>query len=272
MFIKRKGIVPLVIVLIVALGLLGGTALGYKFREPIKKAIQGKTTAEEIKDAVNQEINQLQTGKDKFELEGVATNVDTSLKMITVKIKSSTNSIKELRLSETPITLTDLTQIIFGSKEDLKIADIPINSQVHVDGTISDGKLTATKIIIQKEDIDEGKNADKEFKIHGVVKVVNTDNLIVTVSSSNNTLKDHKGLDVTLIVVSSTVMEKDHLAIKLTDIKAGDEIRAEGTIETNDVFTASKIEVKVSEEGQELKENQGNNFNKDKEKKQGNQD
>src|SRR3989304_10198021 len=122
MFKKNKGIAPIVIVLIVAMGLIGGTAVGYEFREPIKKAIKGKTTNDEIKDAVDKAKEELESGKNKFELEGITTSVDASAKSITVKIKSSTDSIKEMRLSETPITVSDTAKISSGSTKDLKIA------------------------------------------------------------------------------------------------------------------------------------------------------
>ena len=110
---KSKGVAPVVIVLLIALGLIGGAAAGYEFREPIKKALQGKSTADEIKDAENAIKNELGSGK--FELEGVTTEVNAAGKQITVKIKSSTDSIKDLRLSEAPIAISDTADIIFGS-------------------------------------------------------------------------------------------------------------------------------------------------------------
>src|SRR3990172_8672618 len=264
---KSKAIAPVLVVLLVAAGLLGGTALGFEFREPIKKAILGKTTTEEIKLAVESELQKLQAGKSKFELEGTAASVDVNSKTIVVKIKSSTSSIKELRLTEAPILVSDEAKIIFGAKEDLKIADIPINSQVHVGGTLSDGKLTATKIIIQKEDADEGKNANKEFEIRGTVKTVNDGNIVVTVSSARKSLNSRRGQDVTIKVTSTTVIEKNEATIVISDIKVSDEVEVEGVIEANDVFIASKIEVKVEEEAGELegeeeqKGSQGNQGN-----------
>ena len=170
-------------------------------------------------------------------------------------------------MTEAPILVSDEAKIIFGAKEDLKIADIPINSQVHVGGTLSDGKLTATKIIIQKEDVDEGKNANKEFEIRGTVKTVNDGNIVVTVSSARKSLNSRRGQDVTIKVTSTTVIEKNEATIVISDIKVSDEVEVEGVIEANDVFIASKIEVKVEEEAGELegeeeqKGSQGNQGN-----------
>ena len=251
----KKGIAPVVIVLIVALGLAAGATAGYTFREQIKKAVKGKTTQDEINDAVNAE----KLGQSKFELEGVTTEVDAGTKVINVKIKSSTDSIKELRLSDAPIAVSDTADITFGSTKDLKIADIPINAQVHVGGTIKDGALTATKVIIQKEDADENGKAEKDrFAVGGIVKEVGSNKLVVTVATANKLAKDQKGKDLTIKVDSSTTIEKGDSAITLSDIKADDNVQVTGTIVSSE-YIASKIEVKVQEKAGELEatENQG---------------
>lgn len=248
----KKGIAPVLIVILIAVGLIGGAAAGYEFREPIKKAIQGKSTSEEVSDAVENAKDEIAKGKDKFELEGVTIDVDSANKKITVKIKSSTDSIKEMRLSETPITLTDTTKIKSGSEDALKIADIPINAQVHVGGTISEGVLTATKVEIQKDDIDETGNAEKtDFIIGGTVKSTGASSIIVTVATANKLAKDQKGKDLTIKVDSSTVIEKSHSSIKLADLKAGDTVQIKGVIDATN-YIAAQIKVKVQEEAGEL--------------------
>ena len=263
MILKRRGIVPIVVVLIVGLGLIGGTALGYTFREQIKKTVQGKTTQDEINEAVSKE----KLGQDKFELEGITTEVDASAKTISVKIKSSTNSIKELRLSETSITISDTATIISGSTKDLKLADIPINAQVHVGGTIKDGKLSATNVIIQKEDVGENGQAEKtHFAVGGVVKEVKSDSIVVTVSTANKLAKDQKGQDLTIQVNSSNTIEKGDTTIALSDIKVNDSVQVTGVI-ANTNYVASNIEVKVKEEAGVLEETQTNTNTKN----QGNQ-
>lgn len=251
---KLKGIAPLVIILLVALGLAGGAAAGYEFREPIKKLVKGQTTAEEIKQAVEAEAAKLAAGKSKFELEGVATTVDTAAKIVTVKIKSSTNSIKELRLSETPVIITDTTKIISGSTENLKIADIPINSQVHVAGTIGkEGQLTGTRVVIQKDDASDSAKEATTFMVFGTVKSVASDSVTVTVAAANKSAKEQKGKDLEIKVAAATAIEKNHAAIALSDIKANDRVKVEGSFE-NSVYTASKIEVKVEEKATEIEE------------------
>lgn len=253
MFSKRRGIAPLIIILIVALGLVGGTATGYGLRENFKKILSGKTTAEEIKQKIDDEIARIEASKSKFELEGTAVSVDINSKILTVKIKSSTDSIKELRLSETPIVVSNSVKISFGDKQDLKISDIPINSKVHVDGTTISGKLTATKIVIQKEDVDESGNSEKkDFSLGGTVKEIGPNSIMVTVSTTNKLAKDQKGKDLTVKVDSATLIEKGDISIALSDIKVNDSIRIEGIVNSSD-YIASKIEVKVAEQGEELR-------------------
>ncbi len=248
----KKGIAPVLIVILVAVGLIGGAAAGYEFREPIKKAIQGKSTSEEINSAVEDAKDEIAKGKDKFELEGVTTDVDSSGKKITVKIKSSTDSIKEMRLSDTPITLTDVTKIKSGSEDTLKIADIPINAQVHVGGTISDGVLTATKVEIQKDDVGENGNVEKtDFIVGGTVKSTGASSIIVTVATANKLAKDQKGKDLTIKVDSLTIIEKGHSSINLADLKAGDTVQIKGVIDATN-YIAAQIKVKVQEEAGEL--------------------
>lgn len=246
----QKGIAPLVVILLIVLGLLGGTTAGYEFREPIKKMIKGQTTADEIKEAVSSETAKLEAGKSKFELEGVATSVDVTNKILTVKIKSSTSSIKEMRLSETPIAVLDTVQITNGSNTKATISDIPINSKVHVGGTIKEGKLTATTVIIQKESALE--KAGDNFVIGGTVKEVGDNKLVVTVKTANAKVKDQKGTDATIVATVGTVIQKGETNIALSEIKVGDEVKIEGYLA--DILTANKIEVKVKEQATELKE------------------
>lgn len=250
---KFKGIAPLLVILIVAAGLVGGTAAGYGMREKIKKAFNGKTTADEIQEAIDEEITKLD--KDKFELEGVVASVDVSASKITVKIKSSTNSIKELRLSETPVEINSATKISFNSEQNLKIGDIPINSQVHVGGTLSDGKLTAAKVIVQKEDASEGQGErkNKEFEIGGAIKAVEAGQIVVGVTSASRSANSQKGKDLTIKITSSTMIEKNNQSIEVLSLEVDDQIEVEGIVE-NDVYTASKIEVSVEEEAGELEE------------------
>lgn len=265
MFVKHKAITSTVVALLVSLGLLGGAGTGYVFREPIKKAVQGKTTTDEINDAVTDAKNEDALGKSKFELEGIAASVDATNNIVTVKIKSSTNSIKELRLSETPIAVTETTAISMGDTKEMKIADVPIDSQVHVGGTIKDGKLTAAKIIIQKESglEKEGNN----FSLGGTVKEVGTSDLTVTVKTANKKSKDKKGTDLKITVDSNTVIEKGEAVMALSEIKVGDTVQVTGVIES-DNFTASKIEVKIIEEAGTLEEDDADNGNSENKNKQ----
>lgn len=257
---RSKGIAPLIIVLIIALVLVGGTAVGYGFREPIKKVLSGQTSAEELKVALDKEVAKLNQGKDKFELEGVVTAVNVAGKEITVKIKSSTNSIKELRLSEAPVSVSETAEIQFGDKKDLKIGDIPIDSQVHAGGTINDSKLIATKIIVQKEDVEETQDAakEKDFEVGGTAKSVGAENIVVTVSSANKKANSQKGKDLTITVNPLTAIKKGDAVIALADIKAGDNVEVEGVV-ANDVYTALNIKVEVEEKAGEIEEGSEDN-------------
>jgi len=266
----QKAFAPLFIIILVAAGLIGGTATGYAFREPIKKAVSGKSTTEEIDEAVGQAkeqqkeeysdttANQAAAGQSKFELEGVVTALDITGKILTVKIKSSTDSIKELRLSETPIALSATLKIVNGSIESATISDIPLNSQVHVGGTIAEGKLTAAKVTIQKEEV---AASSKHFSIGGTVASVGADSMIIKVSTANNSAKANKGKDIVVKISAATVIEKSDQAIAITDIKAGDSIHITGVI-TNDIYTAAKIVVNVKEEAGKIEPTASTNSSK----------
>jgi len=286
---KHKGIAPIIIAIIIALGLAAGATAGYVYREPLKKAISGTNTAEEIQEA----IDSFKLGQSKFELEGIVTSVNTVVPEVTttpspslstspsispsispsstptpttsntivVKIKSSTNSIENLRLSETPIVVLSTTKIISGSNSDAAFADILIDAQVHVGGTIKDGVLTATKVIIQKEDATtENDKTNDKFVVSGAVKTVGTDSLTVTVSSANKKAKDKKGQDLAIKIASSTIIEKADLTITLADVKVGDEVQVKGTV-TDDIYTAANIVVKATQQAEELEEEQNTNQN-----------
>lgn len=262
MYIKRKGVAPLVVVLIIA-GLIGGAGAGYAFREPIKKAVSGKSTTDEINDAVNTAKEQEEAGKSKFELEGVAVEVDSSQSQILVKIKSSTASIKEMRLSEAPIKITEKTEISFNNEKNLKITGIPIDSQVHVGGTIAEGVLTATTVLIQKEDADDtGQGEKTKFSLGGTVNVVGTDSLKVLVSTANKLAKDKKDKEIEIKITQTTIIEKGDTAINLAEIKVNDNVQIVGVLEESN-YVASKVEVKVKEQAGELEETQTQNSGDD---------
>jgi len=241
----HKGIAPIVIILLMTLGIAGGTAAGYVFREPIKKAVSGLTTTEEIDLAVEK----AQTGQSEFELEGIVASIDDANNIVNVKIKSSTNSIKELRLSETPITVATDAKINSASKNDLILTDIPLDSRVHVGGSIINGKLTANKIIIQKEDATEAKG--EKFSVGGSVKETGVGEITVDVKTANSKAKDKKGASLVIKTDATTIIEKADIVILLTEIKVGDEIQANGVISNNE-YLANKIEVKIKEKAGEL--------------------
>lgn len=260
----HKGLAPLIIVLLVALGLVGGTTAGYTLREPIKKAISGSNTAEEIQKA----IEAFKFSQNKFELEGIVTSIDSTNKIVTVNIKSSTSSIKELRLSATPIALTESTAISSASLSGLKITDIPIDSQIHVAGLINDSKLTASRVIIQKDEA--GSILGDRFSVGGTVQEVGVGELKIDVKTANSKMKDKKGTTVTIKTDSTTFIEKSGLAILLTDIKVGNEVQVTGALNQSE-YLANRIEVKIKEQAGELEleqninQNQGSTQNKETE-------
>jgi hypothetical protein len=186
----------------------------------------------------------------------MATSVDATNQIVTVNIKSSTDSIKELRLSETPITITTSTSITSGSSENLKIVDIPIDSQIHIGGTITDGKLTATKVIVQKEEANENKG--NRFSIGGIVKEVGVGELTIDVKTANNKAKDTKGISVLIQTNSNTIIEKAKMSILLTEVKVGDEVQVVGVM-TENAYLANKIEVKIKEQGKVIESTETNN-------------
>jgi hypothetical protein len=249
---KIKGWASSIGVAFVVLGLVGGAAAGYTFREPIKKALTGKNTKEEIANAVEEAGK----GASKFQLEGVTTAVDVAGNTVTVKIKASTDSIKEMRLSDTPVTISSSANITQGSEQDLKIADIPIGAQVHMGGEVKDGTLTADNVIIQKEETVPGKS----FEIEGIIKNIGSDNIIVDVTAADRGNLAKRDKDVTIQISSSTIIEKEDVIVTLSDIAVGDNVKVEGSVEKK-VYLAAKVVIVVSEEGAKLEDNdQGEDF------------
>jgi Cu/Ag efflux protein CusF len=113
----------------------------------------------------------------------------------------------------------------------ITLADIKVGDEVEAEGTLADAQtLNATKI--QVENPNEIEN-DDEAEIKGTVKSVGTSSLVVTTS---------KG-DITVMVDSSTEIRRhgDHLA--LSDIKAGNQVEAEGTMIDPQTLKAKKISV-----------------------------
>ena len=249
---KVKGLASAVGIVFIVVGLFVGATAAYAGREPIKKVLTGKNTEEEIDEAVENAGK----GQSKFQLEGITTAVDTGANIVTVKIKASTNSIKEMRLSETPISIASSASISQGDEQNLTVADIPIGAQVHIGGEIKDGTLTADKVIIQKETANQGKN----FEIEATVKEISGDSMVVTVKASDRANENSKDKDLTIEIMPLTVIEKEGVTVTATDIAAGDKVQIEGT-KFGKTYRAAKITVMINEEGAKLDDaDQGEDF------------
>lgn len=245
---SQKGIAPALMVLILAIVLGAGVAVG-AYKEQIKNFITGNEPA-------NNQTNQAQ-GLDKFELEGVITAIDTGSQKISVQVKSSTKSIAAMRNSDVQISTTSTTTIVYKDQENPRLEDIPLDAQVHVGGEIKDTGLVATKIIVQKE---EAGTQSTRFHLQGTVKAVSSDKLTVTVKNANKLARDQKGKDVEIRVTSNTIIIKDDAQITLADIDVDDKVNIQGILKDN-VFTASKIVVAVPQKSGELEESANNAAN-----------
>jgi hypothetical protein len=250
----HKGIAPVILVLLVALGLAGGASAGYVWREPIKKALTGTTTSEDI----DKIVDQTKLGQSKFELEGVATSIDNTNSIINVSIKSSSASIKQMRLSNTPILVEKTTIISNSNKKDLKLIDVPIESKVHIAGVVNDGQLSATKITIQKDEANQ--NVNNRFAVGGTVKEIGETELKIEVKTANSKVKDQKGKEITIKTDSTTIIEKADAIVLLSDVKVDDEVQISGVI-VEEEYLASKIEIKVKEKAGELELEEESNSN-----------
>ena len=242
---RAKGLGGLAVIIIIAIGLLGGTAAGYTFRKDIQKAIKGKTELEQQEEEHQQEIESVKLGHTKFELQGTTTAVDTSGSKINVKVKVPSDAIKELKELEVPITIDVNTSIKFGS-ETLEIAGIPINSKIHISGTISDDGLLAEKIVVQKEEDDDLVKNGNEFGVNGIVVSLASGSLEVEVTAADKGQKKNIGKTITISVSTLTNIEKDEQPIVLADIVVGDKIEISGIFKANS-YTAVKIEVEDPE-------------------------
>lgn len=250
----HKGIAPVIIIILVALGLAGGASAGYVWREPIKKTLTGTTTSEDI----DKIVDQTKLGQSQYELEGIVVSIDSENSLLTVNIKSSTASVKQLRLSDTPITIQKTTAISNASQKDLELSDIPIESQVHISGVITDGQLSATKIIIQKDEANQ--NVNNRFAVGGTIKEIGENELKIEVRTANSKAKDQKGSTITVKIDAVTVIEKAKAVILFSDVKVDDEAQVTGVV-NEDEYLASKIEIKVKEKAGNLELEQESNSN-----------
>lgn len=257
---KNKGIAAVALVVMIALGLIVGAGAGYGFRNQIQKTVEGKTTEEE-KNQLQQELDEVKQGQSKFELEGVTTEVNVAGKEIKVEVQSGTASIKELKDQVTSISISDSAEIIFGSEKGT-ISLIPINAKVHVGGDIVDKGLVATKVIVQKEDVDENNQSSKnKFTVVGSVVTKTGDSIDIAISSANKNLKDKKGETITIVVTADTIIEKNGEPIDLADIVAGDIVVIRGTFADN-VYTTTRITVQVEESTESTGKNNSSNSNR----------
>ncbi len=254
----KNGFSTVAIILLVAAGLLGGGVIGYEFREPIRRAAVNVGSSLGIADTTtsnNTSSSIASTSAVQFEIEGTTAEVNVSSGTVVVNVKSSTDNVKELRLSQVPVLVTGSTGITFGDNKNLKLADIPLNSKIHIHGSLVSGIFAASKIEIQKEDSSTEAATDQstEFEIQGTVQSVASDGVTLAVTAANKAVKNQIGATVTLKVTSVTSIEKNDSHIAVTGLVVGDKLKAEGKI-ISGFYTVSSIEVKVTEKADTISE------------------
>ncbi|MDO8513278.1 MAG: hypothetical protein Q7S37_02145 [bacterium] len=249
MFSRNKysrGMAPLLTVLIVLLAATFGTTAGVKYKNDINKVLVGQSNQQALDSEESEGTDNGQAlGKSKFELNGTVTAIDAAESTITVKIKSSTNSVKTLKDSETAIKLAADARVVYKGKTDPTLADIPIGAKVQIGGTISDSILTGTKVEVQKEEAKTVLNQTK-FELNGTVAAVGTGELTVAIKSANKLISSIKGSTVTIKTAANTIIEEGDGQITLADIGVGDKVHVSG-IYKDSVLTAARIVVAFEE-------------------------
>jgi hypothetical protein len=231
-------VISLIAVLVV--GILGG----YLLREPLKKIINGKNTSEEIKKAVDLELAKFESNKDKFEIEGIVTDININARLTKIKILKSSRSINTLGLAEVYVNTPDALKVNLGGRNDLKNTDIPINSSVKVGGMIKGANLLATRVVILKEDA--GSLRQNQVVAGGTITNIGTDTVTLKVATFNKLAEAQKGKELAFKFFQSTYFERANLPISSDALKVGDEISAIGALDQNN-YLASKILVKTKE-------------------------
>ena len=160
------------------------------------------------------QVEEANEPENEVEIGGVVKSVGTSSLVVTTAKGDVTVNV-------------DKTTVITKQGKAIALADIKMGDMVEAEGTLVDAHtLNATKIV------DETEN-EQEAEIKGVVKSVGTSSLVVTTSAG----------DVTVQVDSNTQIRKDGQTIKLSDIKTGDHVEAEGTLVDAHTLKATKISV-----------------------------
>ena len=166
-------------------------------------------------------------GDGKVEIEGTIKTPGTASLVITTSHKD-----------DVTVALADSTVIRHGDTA-IKAADLTAGERVHVKAAPVNGTLTASEVIVQDENEDDGGQA--EMAAAGVVKSVGTNSLVVTTA---------KG-DITVNIDANTVIRSGAKALTLADIKVGDRLEAEGTKVDDHTLLAKHIQVESENEKEE---------------------
>lgn len=250
--LSQKGLSPVMTIVFVALVLVIGvgaaSAVYIKNKNDKEKAqTELKSTSETDKiDSVEQTAN----GKLKFELEGTLASVNPTTRVITVKIKSSSDSIAALRGAEQEIAVAMDAELVARENKNPTLADFLIGDKVNVGGAIKDsGKLVASKVISQKvsSSIEESKS---EFEFHGLVKGADSSSVIVLVQATNELTKDKRGQEVIVKTTASTIVKRNGKNVNISQLVVDDKVEMKGTISGSD-YLAAQIEAESKDDSSE---------------------
>ncbi|MBI5326394.1 MAG: hypothetical protein HZB41_14170 [Ignavibacteriae bacterium] len=168
------------------------------------------------------------SSESEFSIEGFITAMSDS--MITV--------------DEQNIVITDSTFVRIEGNDSASVSDLSVGLKVEAEGSIVDSVYYANFIKVETEDNDEDDDdSTMEFEISGSISAIAADNftvdtLTINIDSTTGFVKEHFGL------------------ISFADITVGDQVKVKGTIDSNGVYTATKVKVLVNEQSKVEEEGQ----------------
>ena len=126
----------------------------------------------------------------------------------------------------TSVTIKTTSSTVFSrAGKTASLSDVTSGEQIHVQGTKnSDGSITATRV-------------DIELPSYG--------GQVTAISGSTITLQDHQGTAHTIKTTSSTRFTLAGQSASLSDVKTGEQISAEGTLNSDGSLTAETVQIEL---------------------------
>jgi uncharacterized protein DUF5666 len=139
--------------------------------------------------------------------------------------------------NDVTIALTQTTLIRKGNQT-VPATDLKAGDRVHVKATKVSDVLTASQVIVQEPDDDQGQNKQQTQEIEG---------LVVTAAADSLTVHDSHGNDVTVAITTTTVVRKGNQTVDPATLKKGDRVHVKATM-VNGVLTATEVIVQNTDD------------------------